>query len=942
MSALVISMSLLLQAIAAGMALRLIRVTGRWSPWTLLAIAMLLMAGRRGVSLYRGVEQGFGSTDPWAEWIALTISVLMVLGVASILPVLRRIQEAEQRARDRAEQLHGVTEALPGLVGRIDGQRRYSLASGRYDEWTGFTATDVVGRTLREVHGAALSAQLEPHVTAALCGESQHFRRVLTDAAGHKRDTQVIMHPDVVNGIVAGTFVFLLDVTDLRSAERKLRHAERVLAQHIENTPLAVLEWSAEHRFVRWSGRAEEIFGWTAAEMLGTAWDEIRFVHEDDAERVSRIATRLVTGDEERNFCENRNYTKDGSVVHCEWNNSVLRDDEGNVISFLSLTKDITDRTRAELRVRESEERLRLALEAARGGAWDWDVRTDDVFRSEEWAIAFGFAHDEVEPTPTFWEERVHPTDLDRFRPILDAVVRGEEEGYQLEYRFRVKSGEYRWVLAAGRIVERDAEGKPTRMLGIDFDISARKQAEKALRLSEERLELATEAAELGVWDWHVVSDTIVLGHRYEQMLGLEPGTIGTRGADWEKFVHSEDLRRAQRGIRDHLAGHTAMIDVEYRMRTGDGGWKWIQDRGRVVDRDDAGEPVRVIGIHIDIDDRKQAELALRLYQQAVESCEDSISAGDRDYVCLFANESFLTDRDRIRESVEGQPIAQISGPDAFQRIVKPNYDRCLGGDSVTFEVERNANDHDTRHHLVSYSPLRDAAQDVVGVVTIERDITELKRNEHRQRLLMRELEHRVKNNIAGLHGLIDRYRDSNVSRSEFAVAIENRLRAMHTVHQLMVDDSELRVDMAKLVERLLAELVGGDGRRIARFSVEGPPIKISTRQSTPLAMIYQELVTNAMKYGALSGDTGTVHLSWRIGAPTAEGQPITIVWTERDGPAVSPPSPGGLGLELISGFAEFELGGRAAFDFDPAGFVCRITGMLDTSDALTSELQVS
>ena len=132
---------------------------------------------------------------------------------------------------------------------------------------------------------------------------------------------------------------------------------DRELAFHMNNSPLAVVEWDGEFRVKRWSQRAEQMFGWHEAEVMGKHWSDWQFVLEADSENVMGITTRLLDGTEPRNISLNRNYTKDGSVINCEWYNSVLLDEAGNLVSILSLAQNDTERQNA-LRDRKRRERI--------------------------------------------------------------------------------------------------------------------------------------------------------------------------------------------------------------------------------------------------------------------------------------------------------------------------------------------------------------------------------------------------------------------------------------------------------------------------------------------------------------------------------------------------------------------------------------------------------
>ena len=133
------------------------------------------------------------------------------------------------------------------------------------------------------------------------------------------------------------------------------KQAASRLEFHVANSPMAVIEWDREFRIVRWSPMAEQIFGWTTSEIIGKYWHEWPIVYSEDFERVNSVTNKLLDGSEPRNICHNRNYTKDGAVIHCEWHNSAHIDAEGKVVSILSFVLDVTERhhTQEELRRRE-------------------------------------------------------------------------------------------------------------------------------------------------------------------------------------------------------------------------------------------------------------------------------------------------------------------------------------------------------------------------------------------------------------------------------------------------------------------------------------------------------------------------------------------------------------------------------------------------------------
>jgi PAS domain S-box-containing protein len=147
---------------------------------------------------------------------------------------------------------------------------------------------------------------------------------------------------------IAGGIAVITDITARKQAEEAAHTAYRQLAFHVESSPLAVIEWDSDFRVSRWSESAERLFGWKADEVIGKHVNEWQFVFADDVDAVALVTNRQREGVEIQGVQRNRNYTRDGSVLFCEWYNSVLHDDRGHLVSVLSLVLDVTARKEAE------------------------------------------------------------------------------------------------------------------------------------------------------------------------------------------------------------------------------------------------------------------------------------------------------------------------------------------------------------------------------------------------------------------------------------------------------------------------------------------------------------------------------------------------------------------------------------------------------------------
>ncbi len=237
----------------------------------------------------------------------------------------------------------------------------------------------------------------------------------------------------------------------------------------------------------------QEMLGYTKEELLGKCIVDLLEPASKRPE-LRKYLSLLVKEQPEPTTYFQQNRRRDGEVIEqaVDWNYSL--DGEGNVVGFISVITGITERKKVEEALRESGERLKLTLNAVSDGGWDWNVSTGECFYSDRWLESLGYKSDDVEPHIGFWESIVHPDDMPRAKEVLNAHFDGHTPYYECENRLRTKSGEYRWNLDRGRVVARDAEGKPLRMVGTDTDITERKQAEQELAQAKQAAEAANVA----------------------------------------------------------------------------------------------------------------------------------------------------------------------------------------------------------------------------------------------------------------------------------------------------------------------------------------------------------------------------------------------------------------------------------------------------------------
>jgi len=271
------------------------------------------------------------------------------------------------------------------------------------------------------------------------------------------------------------------------------------------------------------------------------------------------------------------------------------------------IVRDITEQKAAERALRESEERLALAVAGAQEGVWDWNLETNAVVYSARWKQMLGYSDEEIEPHVSAWERLAHPDDKSRADRANDSVARGERATYEAEFRLRHKDGHYVHVLSRGFPVRREPGGPVVRIVGTHLDLTEQKRAEASLLENEERLKLAFAGAQEGVWDWNLETGAVVYSSRWKEMLGYAEDEIEPHIRAWERLLHPDDVESAHR-VNEGVKRGASTYEGEFRLRHKDGHYVHVLSRGYPVRRDPGGPVVRIVGTHFDLTERKRAE----------------------------------------------------------------------------------------------------------------------------------------------------------------------------------------------------------------------------------------------------------------------------------------------------------------------------------------------
>ncbi|MCC6659193.1 MAG: PhnD/SsuA/transferrin family substrate-binding protein [Rhodocyclaceae bacterium] len=281
----------------------------------------------------------------------------------------------------------------------------------------------------------------------------------------------------------------------------------------------------------------------------------------------------------------------------------------GALILLLSLRLYLGKRRMGAQARALAEERRRLGdiLYGTRAGTWEWNMQSGETVFNARWAEIVGHTLEELAPLSIeTWSRLTHPEDLQRSNVLLARHFAGELDNYVCEARMRHKDGHWVWVMDRGRLVSRTPDGRPLLMSGTHQDITARKQADEALRRSEERLRLVMEATADGIWDYDPVTRCTFFSDNFVALLGYASRDAMRPAFRLGDALHAEDRERVLQAQQRSLADGAA-FDETYRLRLADGSWRWFHGRGMTL-QDGAGRPARFIGVLTDIDAMKRAE----------------------------------------------------------------------------------------------------------------------------------------------------------------------------------------------------------------------------------------------------------------------------------------------------------------------------------------------
>jgi PAS domain S-box-containing protein len=343
-------------------------------------------------------------------------------------------------------------------------------------------------------------------------------------------------------------------------------------------------------------------------------------------------------------------------VQHFSTSKNVCRDSTGKVIGLVGITRDITAQVDAENALRESAMLLENIVEHIPLAVFVKDPKED--FRVRLWNKAaesiFGIKREDMigsnayDHWPIEQADYYHSNDQ---KVMTKGVIHDTAEDSGISHNGKAI------VVHTRKMPLFDRAGQPSLLLAICEDITARMRSEEALREAQRRLAITLKGADVGIWDWDLATNEVGFSDEWKGQLGYARDEIRHHNMEWQSRVHPDDLEQALAKVQQAIERKTAEYRSEFRLRHKDGSWRWILSLGSVIDGPD-GKPARMLGVHVDITDRKQAEQALLAsearYRTFVDHASDALFLQDGSGCVVDVNTQACTSLGYGREELIG------------------------------------------------------------------------------------------------------------------------------------------------------------------------------------------------------------------------------------------------------------------------------------------------
>lgn len=540
------------------------------------------------------------------------IGVLGFVVLAALLQ--KRWFNSQSNPVGEAGLLKALINTLPDLIWVKDANGVYIACNREFEKLYGASETEIIGKTDYDFVKPELAAIIRQHDRAAIEQARPNKNEEWLVYADHTHQglmetTKTPIYSE--QGQLLGVLGVAHDITAYREQEKALRRESEKNLAILHNASDGIHILDQDGSVLEASDSFYAMLGYSREEAVGlnvADWD----AHYTPEELLQILRNQFVNP--VRFLFETLHKRRDGSVFQVEVSCLPLQIEDQPVL-FCS-SRNMTARKQIELSLQRSEATLKRAQEIAQIGSWFLDIPSGNLEWSLEVYRIFG-----VDPKEKITLERfqacLHPDDVERVLEAWNAAMAGAN--YDINHRIQ-RGDEVRWVREMAQI-DFAKDGRPLTGIGTVQDITDIQQLTEALRINQDRLYFALQGATDGLWDWNLETNEVYFSPRWFEMLGYAEDEWPQYFDTWAALVHPDDKQSALQHVSAYLEGRVNRYEIEFRMRHKQGHWLYILSRAKLA-TDQAGKPLsprRLVGTHVDVTERKQAEQALADYRLHLE-----------------------------------------------------------------------------------------------------------------------------------------------------------------------------------------------------------------------------------------------------------------------------------------------------------------------------------
>ena len=637
-----------------------------------------------------------------------------------------------------------VEESNDGILVAVDGEIVYT--NRRLQQLTGYNEDELDGAPKTRIVAPKHQDRVKTYHEQRRNGEAAPatYEVDFETKHGERIPIEVSVNDGEYEGEPA-SYAICRDVSDLKQQQKELERSRQRFQLAVEGAGVGVWDWNMQTDAVEFNEQWATMLGYSLDEIdpdLDTWKDK---THPEDIGTVFEALEAHAQGETEYYDTDHRMQTADGDWKWIRTLGKIVdRAQDGEPLRAVGLHIDVDEQRRQQKELSELKTRFETFAQTVSEALFLLPVDySETLYVNDAVERIYGVTPQEAYEDPTVWLQHIHPDDREALRAAMDHFQEGRITG-RVSQRYRIQHPDrgLRWVETEMDVVT-DNSGTATQIAGITRDITNLKEREQVLEETAQRLTVALEGTNTGVWEWDLETDEVIWTESMQNLFGVTPGTFeGTYDA-FAEHVHPDDLPALEESIQKAL-DNTEPLQAEYRILTDDDRELWGEVRAELVEREDTSQ--KIVGIVTDITKRKQNERELKRTRELIEKTQENASIGWWEVDLTEETVHWSDEVYRIHDVPLDEEIALDDGINFYHPEAKPiirdAFEKVTtDGEPYDLELQIVTATDQVRWVRTVGDPLYSDNGDITGVLGIFQDITERKQREETLRQFREAIE---------------------------------------------------------------------------------------------------------------------------------------------------------------------------------------------------------